>query len=189
TTHKTLRGPRGGLILANAKHKAKLNSLVFPGMQGGPLMHIIAAKAVALKEATEESFQRYQQNTVSNAKMLAQTLMEGGMELISGGTDNHMMLADVTNLGLTGKKAEEALGKAGITVNKNAIPFDTRSPFITSGIRIGTPYVTSRGMGISEMVEIANLMLTVLRHPTDEHILNQTRSKVEYLCAAFPLYR
>jgi glycine hydroxymethyltransferase len=158
-------------------------------MQGGPLMHIIAAKAVALKEATEESFQRYQQNTVSNAKMLAQTLMEGGMELISGGTDNHMMLADVTNLGLTGKKAEEALGKAGITVNKNAIPFDTRSPFITSGIRIGTPYVTSRGMGISEMVEIANLMLTVLRHPTDEHILNQTRSKVEYLCAAFPLYR
>ncbi len=189
TTHKTLRGPRGGLILANDSHKAKLNSVVFPGMQGGPLMHIIAAKAVALKEAMAESFVKYQQTIVSNAKVLAEQLMAGGLELVSGGTDNHMMLADVTNMGLTGKDAEAVLGRAGITVNKNAIPFETRSPFITSGVRIGTPYVTSRGMGNREMVEIAELMLTVLRNPSNESILDQTRKKVEALCEAFPLYQ
>ncbi len=189
TTHKTLRGPRGGLILANDSHKAKLNSVVFPGMQGGPLMHIIAAKAVALKEAMTESFVKYQQTIVTNAKVLAEQLMAGGLELVSGGTDNHMMLADVTNMGLTGKDAEAVLGKAGITVNKNAIPFETRSPFVTSGVRIGTPYVTSRGMGNQEMVEIAEMMLTVLKNPSNESILDQTRKKVEALCDAFPLYQ
>ena len=188
TTHKTLRGPRGGLILAKDVYRPKINSVVFPGMQGGPLMHIIAAKAVALKEAMAESFTKYQQDTVSNAKVLAEQLMDGGMELVSKGTDNHMMLADVTSMGLTGKDAETALSKAGITVNKNAIPYETRSPFITSGIRIGTPYVTSRGMGGAEMKEIAQLILSVLSHPSDHHILDLTRKKVMSLCEAFPLY-
>lgn len=189
TTHKTLRGPRGGMILAQNAHAAKINSAVFPGIQGGPLMHIIAAKALALKEAMTDAFVHYQQNIVSNAKVLAEQLMAGGMELVSGGTDNHMMLADVTNLGLTGKDAEKALDRAGITVNKNAVPFETRSPFVTSGIRIGTPYVTSRGMGNSEMVEIAQLILSVLRNPSSESVLNQTRRKVAVLCEAFPLYQ
>lgn len=188
TTHKTLRGPRGGLILANESHRAKLGSMVFPGMQGGPLMHVIAAKAVALKEAMLDTFFNYQQKIVSNADILAKQLMSGGVELISGGTDNHMMLADLTSLGITGKEAEAALGRAGITVNKNAIPFETRSPFVTSGIRIGTPYVTSRGMGNAEMIEIAELMISVLKHPSDEHILEETRKKVAALCNAFPLY-
>lgn len=188
TTHKTLRGPRGGLILANAAHQSKINSVVFPGMQGGPLMHIIAAKAVAFKEAMTDDFIQYQQRIVSNAKVLAQQLITGGMKLISDGTDNHMMLADLTNLGVTGKDAEAALGQAGITVNKNAIPFETRSPFVTSGIRIGTPYVTSRGMGNAEMIQIAELIISVLKQPSDEHILNKTREKVASLCKAFPLY-
>jgi glycine hydroxymethyltransferase len=189
TTHKTLRGPRGGLILAKQDYKSKLNSMVFPGMQGGPLMHIIAAKAVALKEAMAESFAKYQQDTVLNAKVLAEELMAGGVELVSKGTDNHMMLADVTNMGLTGKDAETALSKAGITVNKNAIPFETRSPFITSGIRIGTPFVTSRGMGVAEMKEIAQLIVSVLEHPCDHHVLDVTRKRVISLCEAFPLYK
>jgi glycine hydroxymethyltransferase len=188
TTHKTLRGPRGGLILTKDDHKAKLNKVIFPGMQGGPLMHIIAAKAVAFKEALTDSFIKYQQDTVSNAKILAKELMAGGLDLVSKGTDNHMMLADVTNMELTGKDAEAVLGRAGITVNKNTIPFETRSPFIASGIRLGTPYVTSRGMGNVEMKEIAKLILSVLRHPSDHYVLDQTRKKVASLCEAFPLY-
>jgi glycine hydroxymethyltransferase len=189
TTHKTLRGPRGGLILAKDDHKVKLNKMIFPGIQGGPLMHIIAAKAVAFKEALADSFTTYQQDTVSNAKVLAKELMAGGIDLVSKGTDNHMILADVTNLGLTGKDAETALGRAGITVNKNTIPFETRSPFIASGIRLGTPYVTSRGMGNAEMKDIAKLILSVLRQPFKEHVLDQTRRKVASLCQAFPLYK
>ncbi len=188
TTHKTLRGPRGGLILAREECGKKINSQVFPGIQGGPLMHVIAAKAVAFKEAQGEPFQQYQKNIVKNAKALAETLMGRGLDLVSGGTDNHLMLINLTRKGITGKDAEAALGRAGITVNKNAIPFDTKGPGVTSGIRVGTPYVTSRGMLAGQMRLIGNLMADVLDDLTSEAILKKTRAEVKALCDAFPLY-
>jgi len=187
TTHKTLRGPRGGLILSKEDYGIKLNREIFPGIQGGPLMHIIAAKAVAFKEALAESFKIYQINVVKNAKTLAQCLMKDGVKLLSDGTDNHMMLADLQNLNITGKDAEEALGRAGITVNKNSIPFEKLSPFITSGIRIGTPAITSRGMLETEMEFIAGLIVDVLKKPDDNNIIINTRKKVLELCDAFPI--
>ena len=188
TTHKTLRGPRGGLILAREAYGKKINSQVFPGIQGGPLMHVIAAKAVAFKEALSAPFRQYQKNIVTNAATLAETLLANGIDLVSGGTDNHLMLVNLTRLDVTGRDAEVALGRAGLTVNKNAIPFDTRKPNITSGIRLGTPYVTSRGMMAGEMKIIANLISDVLRDPQNETVLKKTRDQVQALCDAFPLY-
>jgi glycine hydroxymethyltransferase len=188
TTHKTLRGPRGGLILARAACGKKINSQVFPGIQGGPLMHVIAAKAVALKEAQTAAFKNYQQNIVANAATLAGSLIDRGLDLVSGGTDNHLMLVDLTRLNITGKDAESALGRAGITVNKNAIPFETRSPHVTSGIRIGTPYITSRGMKTEQMKIIGGLIADVLRDADNEALSKKTRQQVQALCDAFPLY-
>lgn len=189
TTHKTLRGPRGGLILAKAEFGKKLNSKIFPGIQGGPLMHVIAAKAVAFKEAMQPEFKIYAQNIVANAKTLSATLMAQGISLVSNGTDNHMMLVDLTSLNITGKEAEEALGHAGITVNKNGIPFDTRSPMVTSGIRVGTPALTSRGMGAIEMEIIGFYMADVLKNIHDEARLKGIRENVKDLCRAFPINR
>jgi glycine hydroxymethyltransferase len=188
TTHKTLRGPRGGLILAKKDFSKELNSQIFPGIQGGPLMHVIAAKAVAFKEALSEKFKLYQENVVHNAKVLAQQLMAEGIDLVSGGTDNHMVLADLTPFNITGKDAQDVLGRAGITVNKNAIPFETRSPMITSGIRLGTPALTTRGMKSNEMTFIAKLIVDVLKNPANEQLIDQTRKKVRDLCNVFPLY-
>ena len=188
TTHKTLRGPRGGLILAQADYSERLNKQIFPGIQGGPLMHVIAAKAVAFKEALQPSFQMYQMNVVKNARTLAERLKQAGIELVSGGTDNHMMLLDLRNLAITGKEAEEVLGRAGITVNKNAIPFDPQSPFITSGIRIGTPAVTTRGMKESEMEVIADLITRALKNRHDEKIIAEIRDRSEQMCRNYPLY-
>jgi glycine hydroxymethyltransferase len=188
TTHKTLRGPRGGLILAREAVGTKINSQVFPGIQGGPLMHIIAAKAVAFKEAQSDAFRQYQKAVVTNAATLAESLMESGLNLVSGGTDNHLMLVDLSDLEITGRDAETALGKAGITVNKNAIPFDTRGPALTSGIRLGTPFVTSRGMLDAEMKTIGGLIADVLKRPGDAAVLDRTRRRVAALCDAFPLY-
>ncbi len=188
TTHKTLRGPRGGLILARTDYSNKLNREIFPGIQGGPLMHIIAAKAVAFKEALNETFRTYQTNVIKNAKVLADQLTAGGIKLVSDGTDNHMMIADLRSLELTGKDAEHALGLAGITVNKNAIPFETLSPAITSGIRIGTPAVTTRGMKEPEMHTIASFIVDVLKDHKNEALLKQTKVQVRELCESFPLY-
>ena len=188
TTHKTLRGPRGGLILARSDYSAKLNKEIFPGIQGGPLMHVIAAKAVAFKEALSDSFVVYQKDVVNNAKALANRLMNHGLKLVSGGTDNHMMIIDLRNLNLTGKDAEDALGHAGITVNKNSIPFETLSPSVTSGIRIGTPAVTTRGMKTPEMQIIADLIVDVLQNYDNEGLIKNTKTKVRELCGAFPLY-
>ncbi len=188
TTHKTLRGPRGGLILAREGYGKKINSQVFPGIQGGPLMHVIAAKAVAFKEALGDPFRQYQKNTVTNAATLANSLKDNGLDLVSGGTDNHLMLVNLTRMGITGRDAEDALGRAGITVNKNAIPFETRSPHVTSGIRIGTPFVTSRGMMAEQMKIIGGLMAEVLRNPGDEALLKKTGDRVQALCDEFPLY-
>jgi glycine hydroxymethyltransferase len=188
TTHKTLRGPRGGLILAKTDYSTKLNKEIFPGIQGGPLMHVIAAKAVAFKEALSESFKTYQMDTVKNARALAGHLMDNGLKLISDGTDNHLMIVDLRNLKITGKNAEDALGRAGITVNKNSIPFETLSPTLTSGIRIGTPAITTRGMKTPEMETIANLIVQVLYNHTDDNIIATTKKKVIELCEAFPLY-
>ena len=189
TTHKTLRGPRGGLILGREDLSKKLNKEIFPGIQGGPLMHVIAAKAVAFKLALQDAFKRYQAQIVKNAQALAGHLMENGVELISNGTDNHMMLVNLTNLGITGKDAETALEKAGITVNKNNIPFDTQSPFVTSGIRIGTPAVTTRGMKTDEMHIIGDFIVDVLKHAEDEELLRRTRERVHEFCAQFPLFQ
>jgi glycine hydroxymethyltransferase len=188
TTHKTLRGPRGGLVLCRADHAKNLDRALFPGVQGGPLMHIIAAKAVCLKEAMEPGFAEYQQQIVRNAQRLAAGLADAGFRLVSGGTDNHLMLVDVFSKGLTGKVAEAALGKAGITVNKNAIPFDRNPPMVASGIRIGTPAVTSRGMREAEMDIVAGYIARVLASPDDERILAMVRTEVEALCRRFPLY-
>lgn len=188
TTHKTLRGPRGGLILARTDYSAKLNKEIFPGIQGGPLMHVIAAKAVAFKEALSESFKTYQKDTVKNARVLADHLMDNGIKLVSDGTDNHLMIVDLRNLKITGKNAEDALGRAGITVNKNSIPFETLSPTLTSGIRIGTPAITTRGMKTPEMETIAKLIVQVLQNHTDDKIIATTKKKVFELCEAFPLY-
>ena len=188
TTHKTLRGPRGGLILAKSDYGIRLNKQVFPGIQGGPLMHVIAAKAVAFKEALAKSFKAYQVDVVNNAKTLATHLMESGIKLLSDGTDNHMMLLNLRELNITGKDAEEALGRADITVNKNSIPFETLSPAVTSGIRIGTPAVTTRGMKEPEMAIIAKLLVDVLKNPDNEGVSKNTRTKVRELAEAFPLY-
>jgi glycine hydroxymethyltransferase len=188
TTHKTLRGPRGGMVLCRAEHARSIDSKVFPGMQGGPLMHVIAAKAVALKEALSPEFKSYQQQIVRNAQVLAQALTSQGFRLTSGGTDNHLMLVDLRQSELTGKVAQEALDKARITVNKNAVPFDTRSPFVTSGIRIGTPAVTTRGMKEKEMAEIGSLIGRVLNHVADAEVLKNVADKVDQLCRKFPVY-
>jgi glycine hydroxymethyltransferase len=188
TTHKTLRGPRGGLILSKSEYADKLRSEVFPGIQGGPLMHVIAAKAVAFKEALAPEFKRYQARVLANAQSLAEELQGAGLQLVSGGTDNHLMLVDLTSWDITGKAAEAALGVAGITVNKNAVPFDQRGPLVTSGVRIGTPYVTSRGMGTEEMRQIASMIVDVLKYPEDPRVLERTRLEVAELCSAFPLY-
>jgi glycine hydroxymethyltransferase len=188
TTHKTLRGPRGGLVLCRAKFIKDLDRTVFPGIQGGPLMHIIAAKAVCLKEAAEPAFAQYQGRVVSNARRLAAALTSAGFRLVSGGTDNHLMLVDVFSKGITGKVAEAALGKAGITVNKNAIPFDQNPPMVASGVRVGTPAVTTRGMGDAEMDAIGALIARALESPEDDRALGMVRAEVESLCRKFPLY-
>jgi glycine hydroxymethyltransferase len=188
TTHKTLRGPRGGMILCREEFAKKLNSNIFPGIQGGPLMHVIAAKAVAFKEALTPEFKEYQGQVVKNAKALAAGLTKRGFKLTSGGTDNHLMLVDLTETGLTGKVAEEALDRAGITVNKNGIPFDTRSPFITSGIRIGTPAATTHGLREQEMEAVAGFIAEVLANVTDDAKLASVKSQVNALMKRFPLY-
>ena len=188
TTHKTLRGPRGGMVLCREAFAKDLDRAVFPGVQGGPLMHIIAAKAVCFKEALTPEFRTYQQQIVKNAKRLAAGLAGAGFRLVSGGTDNHLMLVDVFSRGTTGKVAEAALGRAGITVNKNAIPFDKNPPMVASGIRVGTPAVTTRGMGEAEMDEIAALIGRVLATPDTETVVNGVRRDVEALCRKFPLY-
>ena len=188
TTHKTLRGPRAGLILCRERYAKDLDRAVFPGVQGGPLMHIVAAKAVCFKEAMEPPFAEYQRQIVANAKRLAASLSGHGFRLVSGGTDNHLMLVDVFSKGLTGKVAEASLGKAGITVNKNAIPFDQNPPMVASGIRVGTPAVTTRGMGEAEMDQIGDLIARVLAAPDDERTLGVVKSEVERLCRKFPLY-
>jgi glycine hydroxymethyltransferase len=188
TTHKTLRGPRAGLVLCREKYAKDLDRAVFPGIQGGPLMHIIAAKAVCFKEAMEPAFADYQRQIAANAKRLAASISGHGFRLVSGGTDNHLMLVDVFSKGLTGKVAEAALGKANITVNKNAIPFDQNPPMVASGIRIGTPAVTTRGMQEPEMDQIGDLIARVLSSPEDERTLATVKSEVERLCRRFPLY-
>ena len=188
TTHKTLRGPRGGMILCREAHAKTLNSQIFPGIQGGPLEHVIAAKAVAFGEALRPEFKQYQQAILDNAQALAEGLKAGGLRLVSGGTDNHLMLVDLRPKGLNGKIAEEALGKAGITVNKNMIPWDPEKPFVTSGVRVGSPALTTRGMGTAEMATVASLIVRVLDAPADEASLARVRSEVRELCAQFPMY-
>ena len=188
TTHKTLRGPRGGMVLCKAEHAKTVDSKVFPGMQGGPLMHVIAAKAVALKEALSPEFKIYQQQIVKNARALAQALMIAGFRLTSEGTDNHLMLVDLRKSEITGKVAQETLDKARITVNRNAVPFDTRSPFVTSGIRIGTPAVTSRGMKENEMASIGGFIARALANVSDEAALKAVAGEVGELCQKFPVY-
>jgi glycine hydroxymethyltransferase len=187
TTHKTLRGPRGGLILCKAKYAAEVDRAVFPGIQGGPLMHVIAGKAVCLGEALAPSFRVYARQIIDNAHTLSEVLLAGGVQLVSGGTDNHLLLADVTPLGLTGAVAERALGHAGITVNKNMIPFDRRKPMDPSGIRMGTPALTTRGMGSAEMQTIGRWILEVLRAPDDEACRARVRGQVLDLCRQFPV--
>ncbi len=191
TTHKTLRGPRGGLILArdNGELAKKLNSLVFPGTQGGPLMHVIAAKAVAFLEAMSPEFKEYQKRVVANARAMANEFMERGYEVISGGTDNHLLLVSLVVKGITGKDADEALGKAYITVNKNTVPNDPRSPFVTSGLRLGTPAITTRGFGINEVRELSGWMCDILDDLSNEVLIQRVRGQVLALCRRFPVYR
>ncbi|WP_152396309.1 serine hydroxymethyltransferase [Paenibacillus guangzhouensis] len=188
TTHKTLRGPRGGMILCRKAWAQAIDKAVFPGTQGGPLMHVIASKAVALGEALQPSFKTYAQNVINNAQALAAGLIEEGLNLVSGGTDNHLMLIDTRNLNITGKDAEHVLDSVNITVNKNAIPFDPTSPFVTSGIRIGTPAATSRGMDEAAMKTIAKVIAMTLKNPKDEAVLEKARGMVRDLTAQFPLY-
>jgi len=188
TTHKTLRGPRGGIILAKAQHEKIINSAIFPGIQGGPLMHVIAAKAVALKEAMEPAFRAYQTQVISGARMMAQTLQQRGLRIVSGRTDCHMFLLDLRARKITGKDAEAALGRAHITVNKNAIPNDPEKPFVTSGVRIGSPAMTTRGFKDAEAAKLANLIADVLEAPNDEANINRVRSAVMQLCKQFPVY-
>ncbi|HEU17990.1 MAG TPA: serine hydroxymethyltransferase [Deltaproteobacteria bacterium] len=188
TTHKTLRGPRGGMIMCKEKYATVLNSRVFPGSQGGPLMHVIAAKAVAFKEALSDDFKSYQKQIISNARAMAEELKAHDFRLVSGGTDNHLMLVDLTNKGITGKDAQEVLDLAGITANKNGIPFDTRGPQVTSGIRLGTPAVTTRGMKEDEMKQIARLIAHVVEDIHDEKRIDDVKKEVGDLCARFPLY-
>jgi glycine hydroxymethyltransferase len=189
TTHKTLRGPRGGMILCREKYATAVDKAVFPGIQGGPLMHVIAAKAVAFGEALQPGFREYQQQIVSNARTLAAALVERGFELVSGGTDNHMMLVDLRNKNITGREAERVLDEVGVTVNKNAIPFDPQPPLITSGIRIGTPAVTTRGLKETEMVEVAEIIHLALSFGDDTKRRQQAREMAAGLCNRFPIYR
>ncbi|MED4464416.1 serine hydroxymethyltransferase [Metabacillus fastidiosus] len=189
TTHKTLRGPRGGMILCKEEFAKKVDKTIFPGLQGGPLMHVIAAKAVSFGETLQDSFKEYAQNIINNAKRLAEGLQKEGLNLVSKGTDNHLLLVDVRSLGLTGKVAEHVLDEIGVTVNKNAIPFDPESPFVTSGIRIGTAAVTSRGFGAEEMDEIASIISFALKNHEDEAKLAEAAGRVEALTSRFPLYR
>ncbi|MGL4632935.1 MAG: serine hydroxymethyltransferase, partial [Cetobacterium sp.] len=190
TTHKTLRGPRGGLILTNDEEIAKkIDKIIFPGIQGGPLMHIIAGKAVAFKEALSPEFKKYQEQVIKNAKVLADTLTQKGVRVVSGGTDNHLILVDLTNLDITGKDAEKILEKVNITVNKNGIPYDTKSPFVTSGIRLGTPALTTRGMKENEMILIGNLIVTALQNSNNDEILKNIIEDIKILCKKFPLYK
>ena len=188
TTHKTLRGPRGGFILCPEKYAKEVDKINFPGTQGGPFMHVIAAKAVCFKEAMSKEFKTYQAQVIANAKKLASVLMDKGFEVVSGGTDNHLFLLDLSNKDLTGKAAEKALEKAGMTVNKNTVPFDEKSPFVTSGVRIGTPALTTRGMKESEMEEIGGLIVRVLENIEDEAVLEEVRAAASALAARFPLY-
>ncbi|YCI27153.1 serine hydroxymethyltransferase [Paenibacillus sp. Z6-24] len=188
TTHKTLRGPRGGMIMCRQPWAAAIDKAVFPGSQGGPLMHVIASKAVAFGEALQPSFKTYAQNVVKNAKVLAQTLVDEGLTIVSGGTDNHLMLVDTRNINITGKEAEHVLDSVGITTNKNAIPFDPTSPFITSGIRLGTPAATSRGMDEAAMEQIGKIIAMTLKSPKDEAVLAQASKLVAELTDRFPLY-
>lgn len=188
TTHKTLRGPRGGMILCKEENIKKINSKIFPGIQGGPLEHVIAAKAVAFHEALQPEFKVYSQQVVTNAKALAEGLMSEGFDLVSGGTDNHLILLDLSNSEVTGKAAEEALDRAGITVNKNTVPNEKRSPFVTSGIRIGTPALTTRGMGTKEMVQIAKWISAVLKSIDNDSKIQQVREDVRGLCQQYPIY-
>jgi glycine hydroxymethyltransferase len=188
TTHKTLRGPRGGMIMCKAEYAKLIDKTIFPGIQGGPLVHVIAAKAVALKEALSQEFKDYQALVIRNAKKLAEELIRSGFRIISGGTDNHLMLVDLNNQQITGKEAEEALGKSRITVNKNVIPYDERPPTITSGIRLGTPCVTTRGMKEAEMVEIAEIISSVIQNNKDTEAINALSERVDSLCKKFPIY-
>ncbi len=190
TTHKTLRGPRGGIILAksNPELEKRLNSRVFPGSQGGPLMHVIAAKAVAFKEALQPEFKEYQKRVIANARTLARVLMERGCKIVSGGTDNHLFLIDLVAKGITGKAAEAVLGDANITTNKNAVPNDPQSPFVTSGIRVGTPAITTRGFGEAETVRLGHWIGDVLDRPDDESVRNHIKSEVLEICRRFPVY-
>lgn len=186
TTHKTLRGPRGGAILCTEKYKKAINKIIFPGIQGGPLMHTIAAKAVCFKEALQPEFKEYQQKVVDNAKALAEAFIKKGFNLVSGGTDNHLMLVDLRNKGITGKKAEKILDTVGITTNKNTVPNETESPFVTSGLRIGTPAITTRGFKVTDMDEIADIIDWVILHQDED--LSEAKARVKALCDNYPLY-
>ena len=188
TTHKTLRGPRGGLILCKEKYAKAIDKSIFPGIQGGPLMHVIAAKAVALGEALQPEFKVYAQQIIDNAKALAAALQDKGLTIVSGGTDTHVMLVDVRSTGLTGKEAEHLLDEVGITCNKNTIPFDPASPFVTSGIRLGTPALTTRGLPVKDMEEIADIIAAVLKNPEDKAVHEEASKRVAALCEAYPLY-
>ncbi|WP_028400658.1 serine hydroxymethyltransferase [Ectobacillus panaciterrae] len=188
TTHKTLRGPRGGMILCKEEFAKQIDKSIFPGIQGGPLMHVIAAKAVAFGEALQDSFKTYAQNVINNAKRLAEGLQKEGVTLVSGGTDNHLILIDVRSLNLTGKVGEHVLDEVGITANKNTIPFDPASPFVTSGVRIGTAAVTSRGFGVEEMDEIASIIAYTLKNHDNEAALEEARQRVNALTEKFPMY-
>lgn len=188
TTHKTLRGPRGGMILCKEEHAKKVDKAVFPGIQGGPLMHVIAAKAVSFKEALSDDFKQYMKKVVENAKALGEALTNEGVRIVSGGTDNHLLLIDVTPLGITGKVAEEVLDEVGVTANKNAIPFDQEKPLVTSGLRIGTAAVTTRGFGIEEMKELAQIIATILKNHEDQAVLGEVEERIKALTDQFPLY-
>jgi glycine hydroxymethyltransferase len=188
TTHKTLRGPRGGIILMKAEYEKAINSAIFPGMQGGPLMHVIAAKAVALKEALDPAFKTYQQQVLANARAMAETLVDRGLRIVSGRTESHVFLVDLRAKKLTGKVAERILGEAHLTVNKNAIPNDPEKPFVTSGIRLGSPALTTRGFGEAEAKTTANLIADVLDAPDDAKTIERVRTEVQNLCRRFPVY-
>jgi len=188
TTHKTLRGPRGGMILCKEEYAKQVDKSVFPGVQGGPLMHIIAAKAVSFKEALSDDFKQYARNIIENARVLGEELTKEGVRIVSGGTDNHLLLIDVTTLGLTGKIAEEVLDEVGVTANKNAIPFDKEKPFVTSGLRIGTAAVTTRGFGTEEMKELAQIIATTLKNHEDQAVLSEVEERVKTLTSKFPLF-
>ena len=188
TTHKTLRGPRGGVILCKEKYAKDIDKAIFPGIQGGPLEHIIASKAVCFKEALSDEFKEYQVQVAKNAKALAEELIKRDFKLISGGTDNHLILLDLTNKNITGKAAEKRLDDAYITANKNTIPFDPASPFVTSGIRLGTPALTTRGLQVKDMEEIADIIAVVLKNPEDKSVHEEASKRVAALCEAYPLY-